>query len=673
MVNHHCSSMTSITTPPHFRLLLHGQDGAIPYLTPELMRLVFCPPDETDCKSADGSGDSEEEKQVWKYHRQHFILGVAVKDTCITAVYRDANSKDNKKRKNDGSFVNDHSVAKKVKVTVSPNPNPKTDDSSSNNNDCSSACLKQEVVKKDNSTNAAKKPAGYTFLTPSWSSQICNKINSHLPADGKDNTTGKDTSNYMHTHLRIPEYITTMIVPTFPYDRPEDDQSSSTSDVNNMKNGEDDNKKQQYIPKKQQEQPQEGKQKQAKQKKNDSSMPNSTKDCMPLDTPHGWQKIQPVQYWDAVSSLTISPTSSSPSNVRNSKETIPPCEGAVGLFDHMNLSRDQANCMFARENDDDNVLTSQAQKSVLESEIAAANIKKGKWDSLVQRLVQRTNDWSHRVMSYRWDQKSSINFWMPIHMASSHLPLDYMFARPRSSNSNQSSDDNGFLLLSKCWFDVAIVGWDTISYNREYRRQALRSIMKTVKVATGLGEEESSTKYVILAVNDIQSILDAAREGVSIIGTDIVRLWSRGGIALCLDMSLDNNSRNNNEKKKENNMGGKLDLSKEQFARDSSALLPGCQCVACRPRQINTSTGDVKKMVPSFTRAYIHHLIKANEMLAETLLFVHNLHQMLLLFRNLSMAASLDKSETNLNERENFETYCQKLEKQLCGTSEYSI
>ena len=119
-------------------------------------------------------------------------------------------------------------------------------------------------------------------------------------------------------------------------------------------------------------------------------------------------------------------------------------------------------------------------------------------------------------------------------------------------------------------------------------------------------------------------------------------------------------------------MGGKLDLSKEQFARDSSALLPGCQCVACRPRQINTSAGDVKKMVPSFTRAYIHHLIKANEMLAETLLFVHNLHQMLLLFRNLSKAASLDDSETNINKGKNLETFCQKLEKQCVEHSEYS-
>ena len=139
-------------------------------------------------------------------------------------------------------------------------------------------------------------------------------------------------------------------------------------------------------------------------------------------------------------------------------------------------------------------------------------------------------------------------------------------------------------------------------------------------------------------------------------------------MALCLDMSLDNNGERN-----ETTTSGMIDLSDEKYARDSSALLPGCQCVACRSRQIITrsnhldtkSTDDeTKNTAPSFTRAYIHHLIKANEMLAETLLFVHNLHQMLLLFRQLSKAASLDDEEDG-DEKRNLEAFCQKIEEQL--------
>ena len=53
------------------------------------MRLVFCP--ENDCKDGNVGLDDDDDnsKQVWRSHRQHFILGIAVKDTCVTAVYRD--------------------------------------------------------------------------------------------------------------------------------------------------------------------------------------------------------------------------------------------------------------------------------------------------------------------------------------------------------------------------------------------------------------------------------------------------------------------------------------------------------------------------------------------------------------------------------------------------------
>jgi queuine tRNA-ribosyltransferase len=44
--------------------------------------------------------------------------------------------------------------------------------------------------------------------------------------------------------------------------------------------------------------------------------------------------------------------------------------------------------------------------------------------------------------------------------------------------------------------------------------------------------------------------------------------------------------------------------------------MPGCQCHACK----------------NFTRAYIHHLLKAKELLGDVLLYTHNQHQVLSLF-----------------------------------------
>ena len=74
----------TVVVPPHYRLLLHGKDGCIPYLTPELLRLLFCPPVDDDCKDSSNENNNDD----WKWRRQHFILGVAVKDTCISSLYR---------------------------------------------------------------------------------------------------------------------------------------------------------------------------------------------------------------------------------------------------------------------------------------------------------------------------------------------------------------------------------------------------------------------------------------------------------------------------------------------------------------------------------------------------------------------------------------------------------
>jgi len=672
-----------MTAPPHFRLLLHGQDGSIPYLTPELMRLMFCPPSGGEKDTTSTNDDDGDLQQSWKWHREYLILGVAVKDTCVTAVYRDikSDSSDKKKRKSEqqnGGSVGDNRSAKKVKseqskVDDAPCSNTQkshttqttteTTNTSKTNNSSTSA---KQQPSKSNDMNT-KKPAGYTFLTPSQSAQICKEINSHINTDSTSSS-----ANYMQTYLRIPQYISTLITPTFALDSPDNNKSTSGVKSSTVQ----DLNKNKHIPKQSSDNSQSKQKQQQKKKAKDATIPNSTKDSMPVDTPHGWQKIKSEQYVDAVSSLTSNPVPSSTTTASDIETANSLCEGAVGLFDHINTSRDQANCLFAQFMKDKSVgdydkavLTPQAQKSI------EGMFVKGKWETMVQKLVQRTNDWSIRIANYKVNQSSTTQtmlFWLPIHMAASHLPLKYLFSCPRSNPSQEESQS----VLSKLsdHIHIAITGWGSISYNREYRRQALCKLMTTLQQTNPTSTTQSRRKeYLILAVNDIQSILDAAREGVSIIGTDMVRLWSRDGMALCLDMSLDNIE----EKKKDDRdiTSGMIDLSDEKYARVSSALLPGCQCVACRPRQINTRSShhhnikstdnQIKKTVPSFTRAYIHHLIKANEMLAETLLFVHNLHQMLLLFRQLSKAASLDDEESGDSEKRNLEAFCQKIEEQL--------
>ena len=69
-------------------------------------------------------------------------------------------------------------------------------------------------------------------------------------------------------------------------------------------------------------------------------------------------------------------------------------------------------------------------------------------------------------------------------------------------------------------------------------------------------------------------------------------------------------------------MSGRLNMMNKQYAEDSVPIDETCSCYTCR----------------TFNRAYIRHLIVAKELLAGTLLSIHNLHTLLQLARDLRQA-----------------------------------
>jgi queuine tRNA-ribosyltransferase len=67
---------------------------------------------------------------------------------------------------------------------------------------------------------------------------------------------------------------------------------------------------------------------------------------------------------------------------------------------------------------------------------------------------------------------------------------------------------------------------------------------------------------------------------------------------------------------------GRLNLMNAAYARDERPIDPACGCYTCR----------------TFTRAYLRHLIVAREMLAGTLLSIHNVYMLLQLVRSARQA-----------------------------------
>lgn len=69
-------------------------------------------------------------------------------------------------------------------------------------------------------------------------------------------------------------------------------------------------------------------------------------------------------------------------------------------------------------------------------------------------------------------------------------------------------------------------------------------------------------------------------------------------------------------------LGGRLNLRNAQFSRDPQPIDPDCTCATCQ----------------QFSRAYLRHLVKANEILGHMLLTGHNLHFLINLMQQIREA-----------------------------------
>lgn len=95
--------------------------------------------------------------------------------------------------------------------------------------------------------------------------------------------------------------------------------------------------------------------------------------------------------------------------------------------------------------------------------------------------------------------------------------------------------------------------------------------------------------------------------GIDLVVTDFPAVLSREGKALVFAQSVP----------VDDAMPLSIDLHDSAFASDMARLCEGCACAACA----------------THTRAYIHHLLCAHELLAHTLLQLHNLHHYAQFFR----------------------------------------
>ena len=168
-----------------------------------------------------------------------------------------------------------------------------------------------------------------------------------------------------------------------------------------------------------------------------------------------------------------------------------------------------------------------------------------------------------------------------------------------------------------------------------YHDSGGESLLPIEKIAK-LVNSTSPKTAVMLSVGSIQGIIKCFEQGVLVIGTNLPTKLSQLHKALVFPL----NYKKKKKRKLDNNDTSietvVLDLSDPKYARDKSRLLEHCCCMTC---------------TQDYSRAYLHHLYQAKELLAHILLMGHNLHHMLELCR----VASLAKEQ---NELEDFIQHC---------------
>ncbi|MGD0153610.1 MAG: tRNA guanosine(34) transglycosylase Tgt [Thermacetogeniaceae bacterium] len=120
---------------------------------------------------------------------------------------------------------------------------------------------------------------------------------------------------------------------------------------------------------------------------------------------------------------------------------------------------------------------------------------------------------------------------------------------------------------------------------------------------------EDKPRY-LMGVGSADCLWEGARRGVDLFDCVLPTRVARNGTALTAR--------------------GKLVLRNAEYARDFSPVEPGCRCYTCQ----------------NFSRAYLRHLFKAEEILGHRLLTIHNLHFTLHLMSEIREAIAEDSFET---------------------------
>jgi hypothetical protein len=292
--------------------------------------------------------------------------------------------------------------------------------------------------------------------------------------------------------------------------------------------------------------------------------------------------------------------------------------------------------------------------------VAAVDRTRTWWRSSTTRSMQEQKDKRERKAI---DNKNEI--WMPLIMdpsscqddddddeaASIDSQLEWIMQEHHYIDFSNSNNNNCNKITG-----VALIGWQCCS-EAAVRTHQLAAVVSKLAQVSGNGQHIMDVSHLtILATQSLRQILEVASLGgacnstgsssspikVVTVGTNLPTIWAQNKKAFVVDLNyqgepsattgsnstlllLDSNGCVclNTMACSSSKEEVVADVSIQQhhpWYRDTNPLVSKCVCLTCQ----------------THSRAYVYHLVCAKELLAEILLFIHNLHHMLELLRGIN-------------------------------------
>lgn len=181
---------------------------------------------------------------------------------------------------------------------------------------------------------------------------------------------------------------------------------------------------------------------------------------------------------------------------------------------------------------------------------------------------------------------------------------------------------------------VAFVGWH---YAPTFEKQT--ALLHNAVDKLKRHDNNPSMTLAVLTTLSLAQFMECYRVGVNVVGSNLPAKWAKERLAFVCDYTSWKQQQSTKKPRLEEEPGFGNDVLDENscipvltgsfsakgegsWIRDDRPILPGCSCMTCSMH----------------SRAYLYHLVKTKELLAEILLFIHNLHHLLELCRELSKA-----------------------------------